>query len=329
MKVIAFGVREDEECYMEPVAKKLGIEVEVHEEHLSMDSVHLAKGFDAVSIVGVCQANREILKELSSYGIHALSTRTIGYNQIDLQAANEYGIKVANVAYSPDSVADFTVMLMLALTRRFAHMLERSRCMDYSLHGIQGKEMHNLTIGIIGLGRIGSCVARDLKGFGCKIQAYTESPREDQKDLVDFVDFDTLIRTSDIITLHMPLTDSNRYMINADVIQKMKHGVLIINTSRGEIIDTNALIEGIESGIVGGAGIDSFEGEQEVIHIDHNYNVIKNRDLLILKAYPNVIVTPHAAFYTDQVSYDMVHCSLESLKALVNNEECRYQVNKG
>ena len=329
MKVIAFGVREDEECYMEPVAKKLGIEVEVHEEHLSMGSVHLAKGFDAVSIVGVCQANREILKELSSYGIHALSTRTIGYNQIDLQAANEYGIKVANVAYSPDSVADFTVMLMLALTRRFAHMLERSRCMDYSLHGIQGKEMHNLTIGIIGLGRIGSCVARDLKGFGCKIQAYTESPREDQKDLVDFVDFDTLIRTSDIITLHMPLTDSNRYMINADVIQKMKHGVLIINTSRGEIIDTNALIEGIESGIVGGAGIDSFEGEQEVIHIDHNYNVIKNRDLLILKAYPNVIVTPHAAFYTDQVSYDMVHCSLESLKALVNNEECRYQVNKG
>ena len=329
MKIIAFGVREDEECYMEPVAKKLGIEVEVHEEHLSMESVHLAKGFDAVSIVGVCKANREILKELSSYGIHALSTRTIGYNQIDLQAANEYGIKVANVAYSPDSVADFTVMLMLALTRRFAHMLERSRCMDYSLHGIQGKEMHNLTVGIIGLGRIGSCVARDLKGFGCKIQAYTESPREVQKDLVDFVDFDTLIRTSDIITLHMPLTDSNRYMINADVIQKMKHGVLIINTSRGEIIDTNALIEGIESGIVGGAGIDSFEGEQEVIHIDHNYNVIKNRDLLILKAYPNVIVTPHAAFYTDQVSYDMVYCSLESLKALVNNEECRYQVNKG
>ena len=326
MKVIAFGVREDEECYMDPVAKKLGIEVEVHAEHLSMESVHLAKGFDAVSIVGVCKANREILKELSSYGIQALSTRTIGYNQIDLKAASEYGIKVANVAYSPDSVADFTVMLMLALTRRFAHMLERSRCMDYSLHGIQGKEMHNLTVGIIGLGRIGSCVARDLKGFGCKIQAYTESPRENQKDLVDFVDFDTLIQTSDIITLHMPLTEKNRYMINSEVIHKMKPGVLIINTSRGEIIDTNALIEGIENGIVGGAGIDSFEGEQEVIHIDHNYNVIKNRDLLILKAYPNVIVTPHAAFYTDQVSYDMVHCSLESLKDLVNNKECRYQV---
>lgn len=327
MKVIAFGVREDEDIYMEPVAKKLGLEVEVHPEHLSMDTVHLAKGFDAVSIVGVCQANRAILKELANYGITALSTRTIGYNQIDLQAANEYGIRVANVAYSPDSVADFTVMLMLALTRRFAHMLERSRCMDYSLHGIQGKEMHNMTVGIIGLGRIGSCVARDLKGFGCKILAYTESPREDQKDLVEFVDFDTLIQTSDIITLHMPLTDKNRYMINADVIKKMKKGVLIINTSRGEIIDTNALIEGIESGIVGGAGIDSFEGEQEVIHIDHNYNVIKNRDLLILKAYPNVIVTPHAAFYTDQVSYDMVECSLESLKDLVSYKECKYQVN--
>lgn len=101
----------------------------------------------------------------------------------------------------------------------------------------------------------------------------------------------------------------------------------MINTSRGEIIDTNALMEGLENGIIGGAGIDSFENEQEVIHIDHNYNVIKNRDLLILKAYPNVIVTPHAAFYTDQVSYDMVHCSLESLKNLVNNQECRYQLN--
>lgn len=327
MKVIAFGVREDEECFMDPVAKKLGIEVEIHTEHLNMETVHWAKGFDAVSIVGVCQADRDILKILSGYGIKALSTRTIGYDQIDLQSASEYGIKVANVSYSPDCVADFTILLMLALTRRFAHMLERSRCMDYSLHGIQGKEMHNLTVGIIGLGRIGSCVARDLKGFGCKIQAYTDCPREDQKDLVEFVDFDTLIKTSDIITLHMPLTDQNRYMINADVIKKMKPGVLIINTSRGEIIDTNALIEGIENGIIGGAGIDSFENEQEVIHIDHNYNVIKNRDLLILKAYPNVIVTPHAAFYTDQVSYDMVHCSLESLKKLVNNQECRYQLN--
>lgn len=109
--------------------------------------------------------------------------------------------------------------------------------------------------------------------------------------------------------------------------KQIKKGVLMINTSRGEIIDTNALIEGVENGIVGGAGIDSFENEQEVIHIDHNYNGIKNRDLLILKAYPNVIVTPHAAFYTDQVSYDMVHCSLESLKNLVNNQECRYQLN--
>ena len=109
--------------------------------------------------------------------------------------------------------------------------------------------------------------------------------------------------------------------------KQIKKGVLMINTSRGEIIDTNALIEGIENVIIGGAGIDSFENEQEVIHIDHNYNVIKNRDLLILKAYPNVIVTPHATFYTDQVSYDMVHCSLESLKNLVNNQESRYQLN--
>lgn len=123
--------------------------------------------------------------------------------------------------------------------------------------------------------------------------------------------------------VHIPEVYHKKEVVN----KQIKKGVLMINTSRGEIIDTNALIEGIENVIIGGAGIDSFENEQEVIHIDHNYNVIKNRDLLILKAYPNVIVTPHATFYTDQVSYDMVHCSLESLKNLVNNQECRYQLN--
>ncbi len=328
MKLIAFGVREDEEDYMEPIAKKFGFEIKICHEHLNLNTVTLAKGFDAVSIVGVDKANRDILECLSKYGIHALSTRTIGYNHIDLDAAKEFGIDVSNVAYSPNSVADFTVMLMLVLVRRFAHMLERSRCMDYSLEGIQGREMHNMTVGIIGMGRIGSCVAKNLQGFGCKVLAYARHPKEDQKKLVEFVDFDTLIEKSDIISLHLPLTDQTRYMINEKTIQKMKRGVILINTSRGELVDTNALIDAIESGVVGGAGIDSIEGEENIIHIDHNYQVIKNRDLLTLKAYPNVVVTPHAAFFTDQVSYDMVHCSFEGLYDFLNGLNCPWSLTK-
>lgn len=328
MKIIAYGVREDEEIYVEPVSKKLGIEVKICHEHLKPDTVELAKGYDAVSIVGICDGSRPVLEKLAEYGIHALSTRTIGYNQIDLDAASELGIKVGNVAYSPYSVADFAVMLMLVLLRRFAHMMERSRCMDYSLHGIQGCEMHNMTVGIIGLGRIGKCVARNLSGFGCKIIAYEEYPDRAMEDIVEFVDLDTLLKESDFITVHMPLTPSTRYFINKDKIAKMKDGAILINTSRGEIVDTEALIEGIESGKIGGAGIDSFEGEQDIIHVDHNYNVIKNRDLLVLKAYPNVIVTPHAAFFTDQVSYDMIECSFESLVDFYQDKPSRYQVNK-
>lgn len=326
MKIIAFGVREDEEDYMEPIAKSFGMEVTICHEHLNLNTVSLTQGYDGVSIVGVDKANRDVLECISKYGIKALSTRTIGYNHIDLEAAKEFGIHVSNVAYSPNSVADFTVLLMLMLTRKVVHMIERSRCMDYSLQGNQGKEMRNLTIGIIGMGRIGTCVAQNLQGFGCKILAYARHPKEEQKSLVEFVDFDTLIQESDIITLHLPLTESTRYMINEKTINKMKHGVIIINTSRGEIVDTNALIDGIEGGIIGGAGIDSVEGEENVIHIDHNYNVIKNRDLLTLKAYPNVIVTPHAAFFTDQVSYDMVHCSFEGLYDFMQGKDCPWKI---
>ncbi len=327
MKLIAFGVREDEEDYMEPIAKSFGFEIKICHEHLSLNTVNLAKGYDAVSIVGVDKANRDVLNCLSKYGIKALSTRTIGYNHIDLQAAKEFGIDVSNVAYSPHSVADFTVMLMLVLIRRFAHMLERSRCMDYSLEGIQGKEMHNLTIGIIGMGRIGTCVAQNLQGFGCKVLAYARHPKEEQKNLVEFVDLDTLVQNCDVISLHLPLTENTRYMIDEKMIRKMKRGVILINTSRGELIDTNALIDGIESGVVGGAGIDSIEGEENIIHIDHNYQVIKNRDLLTLKAYPNVVVTPHAAFFTDQVSYDMVHCSFEGLYDFLSGKPCPWKLN--
>lgn len=327
MKLIAFGVREDEEDYMEPIAKSFGFEIKTCHEHLNLNTVTLAKDFDAVSIVGVDKANRDILECLSKYGVKALSTRTIGFNHIDLKAAKEFGIDVSNVAYSPNSVADFTVMLMLVLIRRFAHMLERSRCMDYSLEGIQGKEMHNLTIGIIGMGRIGTCVAQNLQGFGCKVLAYARHPKEKQKKLVEFVDLDTLVQTCDVISLHLPLTDQTRYMIDEKMIRKMKRGVILINTSRGELIDTNALIDGIESGIVGGAGIDSIEGEENIIHIDHNYQVIKNRDLLTLKAYPNVVVTPHAAFFTDQVSYDMVHCSFEGLYDFLTGKPCPWKLN--
>lgn len=326
MKIVAFGCRDDEVVYLEKYSQELAIELDYYADHLNMNTVEKAKGADAVSIVGVCTANREVLSQLKDYGIHYLSTRTIGYNQIDLAAAKEFGIRVSNVTYSPYGVANFTVMLILATIRKLNHIIARTHCMDYSLQDVQGRELQNMTVGILGTGRIGSAVAKNLSGFGCKIQAYDPHPSEELKSILTYLSMEEVLETCDILTLHMPLTKDNMYLINRDTIARMKDRVVIINTARGELVDTKALIDGLEQGKVSGAGIDSFENEQEVIHIDHSCNIIKNKDMLLLKAFPNVTVTPHVAFFTDQASDDMVRCSLVGLCQFYRGEKNPWEI---
>ena len=310
MKIIAFGCREDEKPFFDELVSSGRFELKVTEKHLGPDTVSLAEGYDAVSVEGQCRADREMMDKLGSFGVRFFSTRTVGYNNIDLAAAKENGIRCSNVSYSPYGVANYTVLLILVILRKFYHLIARSGVMDYSLKGMAGKELQNMTVGIIGMGRIGKATAECLSGFGCRIIAYTPHPNEKTRALAEEVTMEELYRQADIISLHTPLTKENFHMINRETIARMKDGVYIINTARGELIDTSALIDAVESGKVGGVGVDTFENERDVIHIDHETNAIHNRNMLALKAYPNVIVSPHAAFFTDQASRDMVYCSV-------------------
>ena len=327
MKIIAYGYRDDEMPYLSTYQKMEGVELELKREHLTPETASWANGADGVSITGVCRADREVLKQLADGGVRFLSTRTVGYNQIDLEAAKTLGIRCANVTYSPYGVANYTVLLILAILRKFMHIMVRSGCMDYSLKDMQGKELQNMTVGIIGMGRIGKAVARCLSGFGCRIIAFTPHPDEETRTLAEIMTMDELYAQADIITLHTPATPETYHLICKATLDKMKKGVYIINTARGELINTGDLIDAVESGQVGGVAIDSFEHEQDIIHVDHEYNVIRNRQMLILKAYPNVLVSPHAAFYTDQASSDMVRCSIEGLLSWGQGKENPFELN--
>lgn len=325
--IAAFGVRADEKPYFDLYKDRDNLKLTVTEKALTEETMGLAAGADGVSVTGICRMNADRMKELAESGVRFISTRTIGYNHLDLEAAAKYGIRCSNVTYSPYGVANYTVMLMLAILRKFMHIMFRSMVMDYSLHDMQGREMQNMTVGIIGMGRIGRAVAQNLQGFGCRVIAYTPHPKEETRKLAEPVSLEELYHTADIITLHTPATPDNFHMINKDTIAKMKDGVILINTARGELIDTEDLIDAVESGKIGGVAIDSFEHEQDIIHVDHEYNIIHNRQMLVLKAYPNVIVSPHAAFYTDQASADMVRCSVEGLVDWSEGRDNPYEIH--
>ena len=329
MKIIAFGCRDEELEYFHQLQEQYKdiCDIEVLQEHLGPETAIKAKGADAVSIEGQCKAGRDVLHQLREYGISYLSTRTVGYNNIDVAAANELGIHCANVTYSPYGVANYTVLLILASIRKFMHIMVRSGVLDYSLRGVEGEELQTMTVGIVGMGRIGQTVAKCLSGFGCRIITYTPHPNERTRALAEPVSLEELYRTADIITLHTPLTVENYHMIDAATIAKMKDGAYLINTSRGELMDTNALINAIESGKLGGIAVDTFENERGVVHKDHEASPIQNRAMLTLKAYPNVLVSPHAAYYTKQAVKDMVTCSVEGLMAWLQGKENSHEVH--
>ena len=326
MKILAFSVCDYEENAFARFEKEMQLDITYTTKELNQDTVDMAKGYDGVTFIGHSVVDRLVLEKLHSYGIKYVAARTIGYNNIDMDAAKELGIHVSNARYEPHNVADFTVMLMLMLVRKAKISICRALVNDFSLESMKGREMRSLTIGIIGTGRIGALTARNLSGFGCRILANDKYENTGIKDIVEYVDIDTLYKESDIITLHMPLTEENFHMINKDSMAKMKDGVILINTARGQLIDTEDLITALESGKVGGAGIDSVEGEEGVAHVCVGTRVIDKRTLLYLKQFPNVILTQHYGFFTDEATSDMVKSALVSLTCFGNGQENPYQV---
>lgn len=325
MKILAYSHRADETSYFEEFSKKYNVEVVLCRDEPNMESADLAAGFDCISIVTTL-ISAELVEKFHKLGVKFISTRTIGYDHIDLVKAKELGVHVGNATYSPNSVADYTIMLILMAIRKVKLIMERSNVQDFSLKGVQGKELPNLTVGVIGTGKIGQTVIKHLSGFGCNILAHDIYENESIKTCAKYVDLDALIRNSDVITLHMPATESNHHIINKDSIKAMKDGVFIINTARGSLINTNDLIAALEDNKIGGAALDVIEHEADIYYNDLKGQRLNNRELALLKSFPNVIITPHTAFYTNQAVSDMVENSIKSCVLFVENKENPWQV---
>ena len=327
MKVTVYNCRAfDEKALFERYGKELGIELVLCPDAPDQENAALAKGSECIDII-TSKMPRELLKVFASYGVKYVVTRTIGYDHIDVEAAKELGMTVANAPYGPNGVADYAVMLILMTIRKMKSIVNRTRVQDYTLKGLMGRELKDLTVGVIGTGRIGRTVLQNLSGFGCKLIAYDVYENEEVKNSgVTYVTLDEMWKQADVITLHAPLTEDNHHMINKEAIAKMKDGVMIVNTARGGLIDSEALISGIESGKIGGAGLDVVENEFGLYYYDHKEDILSNRELSVLRGFPNVTVSHHMAFYTDDCVETVVRDSLLGCKCFVEGRENPWEV---
>jgi len=313
MKFAVYGIWEAERAKLQELSEKYGFEYFVTTEAINMDNLHYSDGCDGISSLGKVKADDALLKAISEKGIKYFSTRTVGYNHIDLAAAKKYGVKISNSSYPPDSVAEFTLMLMLLTLRKYKQTLWRQQVNDYSLDGLKGEVLGKMTVGVMGGGRIGGKVIEILKGFGCRVLCCSDDRREEIAKLAEYVDEGTMYALSDIITYHVPYMPATKHILNEAALAKMKDGVILINTARGELFDIDVLTKGIESKKIGALAMDVFEGEEGIYHENRLPDILQNRDMAYLRQFPNVILTPHMAFYTQLSMESMMQISMESL----------------
>lgn len=328
MKIAVYESRADEQAELQRQSQALGVTLEISNEVPSLSNAGLAQGCQGVSILGQGRIDAPLLDAWYDLGVRYLSTRTVGYDHINLAHAKALGMRVCSASYAPNGVADFAVMLILMCLRHYKQAMWRGQVNDFSLGGLQGREMKDLIIGVIGTGKIGAQVVRNLSGFGCRILAYDLRRNPAVEALVSYVDFDTLLSQADVITLHMPLLDSNYHMVDRASIAKMKDGVVIVNCSRGELADIEALVEGIESQKIGALGMDTCEGDEGIVHADHRVDILPNRNWFYLHQFRNVVMTQHMAFYTDAAVSSMVRCGIRGLWEMANGQPCETELNR-
>lgn len=320
MKITAFEVRADEKNYLLREAKKDDVEITLVEGPLTAENIALAEGAAGVTILGESKMDENLIEEVAKRQIKVVATRTIGYDHIDLNAAKSNGVHICNGYYDPDGVAEYTVMLMLMALRNYKQALFRANANDYSLSGLIGKELRNLTVGIIGTGKIGQKVAEILQGFGCRILAYSRSENASKKLGIQYCTLEELYRESDIISLHVPLSNQTRYMIDRKAMEQMKNGVILINCARGELMCVEDIIWGIENQKIGALGLDVIEHEEGIYHKDRRSDIISNRDMAYIRQFPNVTMTQHMAFYTEEAVRSMAESGIANIVKCLGGE---------
>lgn len=324
-KVCFFDTKPYDKIFFERYAKQYGVELIYCESKLNEKSVVLARGCDAVVAFVNDTINGEVIRSLQALGIGLVAMRCAGYNNVDLKAA-EGKLRVVRVpAYSPYAIAEFTMGLFLSLNRKIYRAYNRIREYNFSLSGLLGVDFHGRTMGVVGTGKIGQVFIKICQGFGMNVIAYDPYPAELPN--VEYVGFETLCQQSDMISLHCPLTKESYHMIDEKAIGTMKEGVMIVNTSRGALIDTTALIEGLKSGKVGAAGLDVYEEEGDFFYEDYSGEVMPDDELARIISMPNVLLTSHQAFLTREALNNIAETTFENLMRYFEGEEPKNEVS--
>lgn len=306
IEVTIFGCDVDEAVVFREKGPYFGITPIVTAAPVADETIALAAGNRCISVGHKSPITNDHLDELSRIGVRYISTRSIGLDHIDVEYARRVGITVESVAYSPDGVADYTVMLILMAVRHAKSLLRRADVHDYRLGDRRGAELRDLTVGVVGTGRIGSAVIDRLTGFGCRILAHDKQ----SKSSAQHVPLDELLRRSDIVTLHTPLDAETHHLLDRGRIEQLKPGAYLVNTARGSLVDTDALLVALETGRLAGAALDVVEGEGGVFYADHRNRPLDGTPLARLQALPNALITPHTAYFTDHALRDAVVNSL-------------------
>ena len=326
MRIFAYALRPyDELPCLEALSRELGFDYGWTADYPTLENAELAAGADGVCII-TNPMSRELLSAYRDLGVRGLATRSIGFDHIDLVAARDLGIRVAHAAYPPEGVADYTIMLMLMALRRVKLVCRHAAAQDFTLEGKIGRALSSCTVGVVGTGAIGSCVVRELRGFGCRVLACDPVEKDELRDLATYVPLPELLAASDVVTLHAPGLPENRHMIGIEELALMRPGSLLVNAARGSLVDTSALLDALESGHLGGAALDTIENEAGLYYLDRSRDALPNRDRAALMALPNVIVTPHMAFYTSEDVEGMVRSNVEALISFADGGQTPHEV---
>lgn len=328
IKIAFFDTKEYDKKLFDEYNKKYGYEITYLESKLNSETAPLAKGFDVVCIFVNDVVDEKTIKILEEDGVKLIALRCAGFNNVDIKKIGKK-LKVVRVpAYSPYAVAEHAVALLLSIDRKIYKAYQRTKKYNFTLNGLLGFDIHGKTVGVIGSGKIGKVFINIMNGFGCRVLAYDKFPDEKSAKEMNFeyVDLDTLYKESDIISLHCPLTDENYKMINEESLDKMKDGVVLINTSRGKLIDTKSLIKRLEQGKIGGLGLDVYEDEEEFFLNDMSNSYIRDEELSILLTMPNVVVTSHQAFFTKEALNKIALDTCENIKEFFETGDCKNKV---
>jgi len=319
MKIAFYDTKDYDKIWFEKLLPEYGYEIVFLESRLNEKTAVLAKGCKAVCLFVNDELNKETVQTLFNFGVSVVLMRCAGYDKIDLKACKDKLTVMRVPSYSPTAVAEYTLAMVLSINRKIHRAYARTRDYNFKISGLMGTTLKGKTAGIIGTGKIGKEAVRVLSGLGMKIIGYDMYP--DEKSGIEYVDLNRLFEESDVISLHCPLTEESKYIINKDSIGKMKDGVILVNTSRGGLIDTAALIEALEKHKFKGVALDVYEEEEEYFFEDKSNEIIKNDELIKLLSFPNVLVTSHQAFFTEESLQAIAEITLNNLRAYEKGEK--------